>query len=443
MIQLELLPAQIFEELTITPDESHSESAPEQDFGLSLDALLASLSPNEEARGERLEASRRPEAELLPQRNAREGTPALLAEQRRTPRLIELAPVPLHQEVRAESARPQSTNESNPQRSPIALPRVAHAPEREIAPSQARPAPVAPAFSEGADPVEVGQPAKHTAPVVPRDSVDVLAKASPDVSRPPEPRSLPVASFAESRVVERDRLASLQTGPVLKKLPVAPEREAAPPHARPFEDGASGAPRRLEGVVLDADTRAAEATRAPRALPTTDTVTTSFAGSTLDPAGTVVGSADRSQAPTGPVPTSAIPHQVELMATRGGGAARLRLHPAQLGEVEITVTMRGNTVDVVIRADQPAAEMAVLAQRELLVEALGSRDLRMENLDVSSMRDHGTSDHEGSDEPGGRQLAEDRASSREARMNRNRPTPNPIEAPTTRSTQSAGIDLRI
>jgi len=84
-----------------------------------------------------------------------------------------------------------------------------------------------------------------------------------------------------------------------------------------------------------------------------------------------------------PQPVEALPQQVELLATRGGGTARIRLHPGELGDVDITVSLRGEAVDVVIHAEEPAARAAVLHHREHLVEALGARELRMEGFDVS------------------------------------------------------------
>jgi len=82
-------------------------------------------------------------------------------------------------------------------------------------------------------------------------------------------------------------------------------------------------------------------------------------------------------------PVEALPRQVEMLATRGGGTARMRLHPAQLGEVDITISIRGDVVDVIIHAEEPAARAAVMAHREQLAEALGARELRMEGFDVN------------------------------------------------------------
>jgi len=88
-------------------------------------------------------------------------------------------------------------------------------------------------------------------------------------------------------------------------------------------------------------------------------------------------------ATTAPRRVEQLPEHIRLLASRGGGTARLRLHPAELGEVEITVRLRGSSVDVAIRAVEPAAQLAVHASREQLVDALGSREIRVGSFDVS------------------------------------------------------------
>ena len=79
-----------------------------------------------------------------------------------------------------------------------------------------------------------------------------------------------------------------------------------------------------------------------------------------------------------------IPQYVELLATRGGGSVRLQLQPAHLGELNLAVTLRGSAVDIAVIAQEPAAAHLVASQRDVLGDALASRDLRMENFDVSN-----------------------------------------------------------
>jgi hypothetical protein len=74
----------------------------------------------------------------------------------------------------------------------------------------------------------------------------------------------------------------------------------------------------------------------------------------------------------------------EWLAARGGGTARLRLHPPELGEIELSVRVRGSKVQVSIQTEQADAGRAALDGRELLVEALASRELRVEQLVVRS-----------------------------------------------------------
>jgi hypothetical protein len=77
-----------------------------------------------------------------------------------------------------------------------------------------------------------------------------------------------------------------------------------------------------------------------------------------------------------------LPIHVEWLAARGGGSARIQLHPPELGGVELSVQVRGNAVHVVIRADEAAAARAALDGRELLADALAGRELRVESFEV-------------------------------------------------------------
>ncbi len=90
-------------------------------------------------------------------------------------------------------------------------------------------------------------------------------------------------------------------------------------------------------------------------------------------------------APTGSSPAAAseaISVQTEWLATRGGGTARLVLHPQELGEVAIRVTLRGSSVEVVMVAHEAAAQSIAEDQADRLFQALASRDLRMDQFEV-------------------------------------------------------------
>jgi hypothetical protein len=90
------------------------------------------------------------------------------------------------------------------------------------------------------------------------------------------------------------------------------------------------------------------------------------------------------QTPAAGTPAEALPVHAEWLAARGGGTARLRLHPPELGEVELSVRVRGSTVQVSIQTENAEAGRAALDGRELLLEALASRELRVEQLVVRS-----------------------------------------------------------
>jgi|GEM_PF-2943325 len=97
--------------------------------------------------------------------------------------------------------------------------------------------------------------------------------------------------------------------------------------------------------------------------------------------------------PMAGAPQEALPVHVEWLAARGGGNARLRLHPPHLGEVQLNVRVRGTRVDVLIHAVEPAAQHAAAASRDMLGDALAQRDLRMGSFDVRA--DQGGSDSQG------------------------------------------------
>lgn len=82
-------------------------------------------------------------------------------------------------------------------------------------------------------------------------------------------------------------------------------------------------------------------------------------------------------------PERVIPDRAVLLAEQGGGSARLQLRPPELGEVELVVRVRGRRVEVHVRAEEIAAQQAVLEGRERLGDALAAKDLRMEEFRVS------------------------------------------------------------
>lgn len=98
-----------------------------------------------------------------------------------------------------------------------------------------------------------------------------------------------------------------------------------------------------------------------------------------------------------PVPASRVPEtlaaQVERLSQGDGGTARIRLHPQSLGELQLQVRVRGQSVDVTVIAREVAAQALVAGGREQLADALSGRDLRMESFDVQG-QDRDASDRE-------------------------------------------------
>lgn len=86
--------------------------------------------------------------------------------------------------------------------------------------------------------------------------------------------------------------------------------------------------------------------------------------------------------PIPPPPADALAIQAQWLAARGGGSARLILHPPELGEIAVRVTLRGGAVDVVLIAQEASARSLAEGQAERLAEAFSNRDLRLENFEV-------------------------------------------------------------
>jgi hypothetical protein len=77
-----------------------------------------------------------------------------------------------------------------------------------------------------------------------------------------------------------------------------------------------------------------------------------------------------------------VPERVAWLAARGGGSARVVLHPAELGEIEISVRVRGSRVAVAIRTEEAATRTASLELRDSLGESFAARELRVESLEI-------------------------------------------------------------
>ena len=110
-----------------------------------------------------------------------------------------------------------------------------------------------------------------------------------------------------------------------------------------------------------------------------------FDSSIPNPVAGQVAETTTTATPGSPQPVAAseaISIQTEWLATRGGGTARMVLHPAELGEIAIRVTLRNGAVDVVMVAQEAAAHGVAEEQSERLAQAFANRDLRLENFEV-------------------------------------------------------------
>ncbi len=86
-----------------------------------------------------------------------------------------------------------------------------------------------------------------------------------------------------------------------------------------------------------------------------------------------------------PSPTAApdaIAIQADWLATRGGGTARLVLNPPELGEIAIRVTVRQQSVEVVMIAQTALAHAMAEDQGDRLSQAFANRDLRLDQFEV-------------------------------------------------------------
>lgn len=145
--------------------------------------------------------------------------------------------------------------------------------------------------------------------------------------------------------------------------------------------------------------------------------------------------------------------RAEWLATQGGGTARLVLHPPELGEIAIRVTVRHQAVTVEMVAHTAIARSIAEEQSDRLAQAFASRDLRLEQFEVrrSDPSDSSSTGQFGSSDAGARErerAEEERGASRGpsgAALRRGSAAGNESVASTTRAPngRSGGIDLRI
>jgi hypothetical protein len=243
----------------------------------------------------------------------------------------------------------------------------------------------------------------------PQPQSPVLERPATDARREPiGAPPLPVAARAHTgggeHAEERPLEPRLTDAEPAAPAPNAPQAEPAPlaANAPPIPLAANedrGAPASVSAAVRNLAVHAPTkiAPHAPRELPAEPRPEHAPEPVPLD----VAPAAPRSDAsPASPLrepvaneaPARVLPSEsarpvvqnVVFLAEHGGGSARMTLNPPELGPVEIVVRVRGNQVEVHVRAEESAAQQVVRDSRDSLSEALASRELRMDGFSVGS-----------------------------------------------------------
>lgn len=357
-------------------------------------------------------------------------------------------------------------------------PSVVPDPAASIAPSQATAmaaeaanaateegAELAPTRSELGTARPIGERAESTAPAAERAAAAVPQPIARSAAR--APAALADASVAAQPFAAAEAIASLANASGSQANAARARSAETSPSERVLRDPRGEAPTQiLETAVDEAPDIAEEIARyaegppartgsanAPalgvvgNQTPMTTPAATFAPGAGVEAVGASAQAADSSPLP--PQTVHALPHQIQAMASEGGGTMRMRLSPPELGDVRIQVSLRGTAVDVVIQAAEPAAQLAVMTQREQLADALGSRDLRMEAFDVRGDSDAPEQDLAQQHAPGQPGLGDRSDSGRESARGANvaaesfaaRETGPARAAAAARA--SGGVDLRI
>jgi hypothetical protein len=228
---------------------------------------------------------------------------------------------------------------------------VAQAPGPDVAP--AAPGSLAPAVlttplptpcgsTDGTTAVEEAAPEAVGGPVSATTPDPAVAALVAGLQAVAPPVTLPSLERAETSAAE---VAAGAAGAPLSAPPPVPEAGRVRDAARPAvvaDDAAGQGGQPVPGQPVPG----------PTALPSTGTTPATTLAATPDPAG----------AAPAPGPRSALLDQVlpavPRVVLRGDGTSRLtlKLHPADLGEVHLTVTVRGHQVDVTMAAGARARE---------------------------------------------------------------------------------------
>ena len=322
--------------------------------------------------------------------------------------------------------------------------------------------------SETVQPVKAAEPAEQ--------AVRVVAEVAVVRTEPREPRT-PVAN-RDGRPSGLDAPQLRANNEVLSPNPNgsadlgsdgSPRNGQTPPQVRtnaPVER-AGGEAAAMGGVSAEAPTtgigeaslRGGEASAqvgADAMVPSAPTSATAAATATSTPAlpqASPQTSPQTERAQPGPA-ADAITIQTDWLATRGGGSARLVLSPPELGEIVIRVSVRQQSVEVVMIAQTALAHSMAQDQSDRLAQAFAHRDLRLDQFEVrrADPSDSSSTGQFGSSDTGARERdrAEDQSgvqgdvAGRGSRRRLGVADGGAVSPPRFVSTERAsGIDLRI
>lgn len=111
----------------------------------------------------------------------------------------------------------------------------------------------------------------------------------------------------------------------------------------------------------------------------------------------------------GPAPTEAVHTSAPRQPAETIKRLRVKLHPAELGEVEVCIVMKGTNLNIQLRTETRQAKQSLMSSHFEILEALSAHGLRVENLlvdlaspdavnfpsaTVQSQPHYGTTDHQ-------------------------------------------------
>ncbi len=145
-----------------------------------------------------------------------------------------------------------------------------------------------------------------------------------------------------------------------------------------------------------------------------------------------------------------LPGRIAWLADQGGGNARIRLDPPQLGEIDVSVRVRGQQVEIVIQTEHAEVRQLMGESRERLAEALALKELRLDTLDLRvSDNPRGGTERGGEqglaarEEQGDRSLYRDDARQRRDALGGGEASLALASRQNLQRTSNTGVDLRV